>query len=302
MNGSSRSTPLAPGEASCRVGLALPFKLETAGQALPYGNTRILMLFLAFVFVQGGGVARAQVGDELERGAAQPNFDIQESVFHQWIFGAGTKIDSAEEHLDAQLMLTIADIDRACSLSTAQRDKLVLAGHGDRKRFMDRVAEVRRVYEQLRHEPGGANEVFQATRPVAAEFEFGLYGEGSFFAKTVKTTLTPEQASRYREAQEEKLKFRYRAKVTLILASLDARVGFTSDQHQRFTTLILEKTTLPHKPAGDYEPNVVLLQIAKLPEAKVRPIFDDSQWKKMDLIFQKARGTETFLRANGHLD
>ncbi len=45
-------------------------------------------------------------------------------------------------------MLAVADIDRACLLSTAQRDKLRLAGGGDVKRFMDQVAEVRRVYEQ----------------------------------------------------------------------------------------------------------------------------------------------------------
>jgi hypothetical protein len=267
------------------------------------------VLVLAFLLSQSGGVAQAQLGKVLREAAAREaaevagaSFDIDESMFNQWVYGSGPKVASIPEHLESTLMLAIEDIDRSCSLSEAQRRKLVLAGHGDRKRFLDRVDDARRVFERLRHDPDGPTEIVKYTGPLAADYDFGLYGEGSFFAKTLATTLTPDQASRYRNAQQEKLKFRYRAKVTLILSSLDTYVGFTSDQSRKLGALILEETTPPRRVGGPYESEVVLVKIANLPEAKFRQIVDEPQWKTLGPIFEKFRGMEPTLRANGHLD
>ena len=257
---------------------------------------------LAFALAQAGGVAKAQKGaiefdavDDL----VNDGFELDSSMFHQWIFGSGNKIVSTPEHLESLLLLALEDVDRACSLSEAQRRKLLLAGHGDRKRFMDRVAEARGVFERLRHDPNGSAEIVQYTQPLAASFAAGLYGEGSFFAKTIGTTLSPEQASRHRETLLEKARFRYKAKVSLVLASLDARVGFTADQRRRYVALVLEETMPPTRPAGHFEESVVFLKIARLPEAKVRPIFDEPQWKQLKRIFQRVSAMEETLRANG---
>jgi hypothetical protein len=265
------------------------------------------MIVLAIVAVQPWGSAHAQLGKALREAAVRDaaevdGFDIDVSVFHQWIFGAGNKIVSTPDHLEALLMLAVADVDRICSLTEAQRRKLILAGHGDGKRFLDRVAEARREFERLRHDPDGPDEIIQSTAPLAASFQAGLYGEGSLFAKSLGTTLNPEQAGRYREAIREKDSFRYKAKVSLLLASLDARLGFTSEQYRQFLALILEATTPPMKPGGPYEESVVLLKIARLPEEKVRAILDESQWKKLDKIFQRIRVMEENLRAMGQID
>ena len=48
----------------------------------------------------------------------------------------------------------------------------------------------------------------------------GLFGDDSFFAKTLRTTLDQEQASRYREMLREKAQFHYRAKVNLAVTNL----------------------------------------------------------------------------------
>ena len=284
------------------------------------GSTRrktasIVAIAMAFGFGQSGGIAQGQLTKALREAAAREvaevqaagGFELDESVFRQWIFGAGNKPNGPTvEQLETPLILAIADLDRACSLTDAQRRRLLLAGLGDRKRFLDRVAEARRVFEQYRRDPNGANEILAYTQPLAADYEFGLYGEGSFFAKTVATTLTPEQAARHRASVEEKLKFRYRAKVTLILATLDKRVGFTSEQQKRFSSMILEETRPPRKAGGPDEEKLVLLKIARLPEAKVRPIFDDLQWNRLEKIFKGARSQNFLdvdrLRAEGQLD
>jgi hypothetical protein len=142
------------------------------------------------------------------------------------------------------------------------------------------------------------------------------------FAKTLATTLTPEQQSRRREALLDQARFRYKAKVSLALATLDDHLGFTSDQTRRFLALILEETTPPAKKARAFdeslvdlraaglpaakvlliEESMIYLKIAGLPEAKVRAIVDEGQWKALSRIFQKARSMEEFLRSNGYLD
>ena len=269
----------------------------------PLAVTRFLGAFVATSLVAAGAVARAQDLDEREeRPAVQNAFELDESNFHVWIFGNGRRNASAREHLDSLLMLSVAEVERSCPLSEAQKRKLLLAGHGDIKRFLDRVAEARKVFDRLRRDQNNINEIFRETQPLAAALAAGLFGEGSFFAKTLGTTLNPEQAARYRGALREKVQFRYRAKIALALADLDAVVGFTTEQYRRLVDVILEETTPPAKPAGQYETSVVLLKIARLPEAKVRPIFDDVRWKTLSRQLQQARGMEQFLQANGYLD
>jgi hypothetical protein len=258
---------------------------------------------MAIVLVAAGSTARAQDLDgQDELPVVQNNFELAESNFHQWVFGNGYRNVAPRDHLDSLLMVNVAEVDRACSLSQAQKRKLILAGHGDIKRFMDRVADARDVFERLRRDQTKMNEIFQEAQPLAATLAAGLFGDGSFFAKTLGSTLDPDQAQRYRGALREKSQFRYRAKVSLALANLDIAVGFTTEQYRRYVDVILEETTPPEKPAGQYETQVVLLKIARLPEAKIRPIFDDVRWKELSRQLQGARGMEQFLQANGYIE
>ena len=76
---------------------------------------------------------------------------------------------------------------------------------------------------------------------------------------------------------DEKRLFRYRAKVELIVASLDQTVGFSDDQRRQLVELILRETELP-KRFGQYDYWLVMYQTGKIPESKLKTIFDDKQW------------------------
>ncbi len=55
-------------------------------------------------------------------------------------------------------------------------------------------------------------------------------------------------------------------------------LGLTDDQRRRFETLLLEETRPPEQfGVDDYQ--VVMSQAARIPEARIRPIFDDLQWR-----------------------
>jgi hypothetical protein len=245
----------------------------------------------------------AQDLDEKEEVPAAVNvFELHESNFDQWVFGQAGRANSARDQLDSLLMLSVGEVERACNLSEAQKKKLMLAGHGDVKHFMDRVAEARRVFEALRHDQNNINEIFQETQPLATTLRSGLFGNDSFFYKTIATTLEPDQAARYRKSILEKNQYRYRAKVRLAINNLDNAIGFSGEERQRLLDLILQETTASEKSAGQYEATVVLLKIAKIPEAKLRPLFDDARWKLLNAQFQQARAMEVFLRTQGLLD
>jgi hypothetical protein len=256
------------------------------------------------ILISTGTTTRAQDLDEVEeRPVAQQNvFELHESNFEQWVFGTAGRANSARDQLDSLLMLSVGEVERSCNLSEAQRKKLLLAGHGDIKHFMDRVAEARRVFDLLRRDQNNINEIYQETVPLSTTLRAGLFGSDSFFSKTIGTTLEPEQEARYRKSILEKNQFRYRAKVRLAINNLDNAIGFSGEERQRLTDLVLEETKPPIKPAGQYETQVVLLKIARIPEAKIRPIFDEARWKLLIPQFQQARGMEAFLKTQGFLD
>ena len=238
---------------------------------------------------------------EIQPAVVDP-FAFNDANFNQWVFGNVRMDLSPEERLKSFLILQTAEVERACTLSDAQRQKLLLAGSGDIKRFANRVADAKLVFDRLKHDQNNIGEMFQSAQPLAASLAAGLFGEGSFYSKTLRTTLRPEQLTSYREMIQEKNRFRYKAKVSLALANLDASVGFTTDQLHRFAAVILKETTPTEKPAPQQEVNVVLCKIARLPESKIRPIFDDVQWNSLSQRLHQARQMEPELRALGLLD
>ena len=270
-----------------------------------HGVLKALPAWLSLA-IASGNVRSQDLGEteaEVQPADVANRFVLDEANFNQWVFGnVSPKNLSTEERFKALLAVTVADVERSCPLSESRKRKLLLAGRGDIKRFTDRVADARAMFDRLKNDQNNINAIFQETQPLAALLANGLFGEGSLYAKTLATTLEPEQAARYRESVREKQRFRYKAKVALALARLDDAVGFTAEQNRRFHALILEETAPLEKPAGAMESNLVLLKIARIPESKIRPIFDDAQWQALGRQLQKARALEPMLRDNGLLD
>ncbi len=279
----------------------------TSPIATPHKSARSVaasgfQILLMVLIMSRSGCVSAQDVIEVEVQPVQNQFFLADQTFDQWVFGNVRTNLTPEERFDSFLALSIANVDRSFSLSESQKRKLRLAGHGDIKRFNDRLAEARAVFERHRRDQNKMGEIQQETTPLAEAFRDGLFGEGSFFAKSIGMTLNPDQVARYREAIREKKQFLYRSKVALGLAKLDAAVGFTTEQYHRFAEVILEETTPPERPAGQFEANVMLLKIARIPEGKIRPIFDDARWKTLNQQLQQARAMEPTLQANGILD
>jgi hypothetical protein len=262
-----------------------------------------LLLRTAFVVVLclGGNLALAQDDDDDEdQNVVQQRqvFMVADQTFDQWIFGNVRTAAAARARFESLLKLQVQDIDRACTLTDLQKKKLELAGRGDIKRFFDRVEEKRKKFQLSKTDQAKINEILQEIQPLRMTYNSGILDDGSIFSKTLKKTLDEQQSTTYANSIRDKKLFLFRAKIDLVVASLDNSLGLSDEQRRKLSKVLLEETRPPKK-FGQYDYYVVLYQASKLPEPKIKPILDDAQWRLLSVQFDRARGLEQFLRTNG---
>ena len=234
-------------------------------------------------------------------GAMNPHMAVYtDENFDQWVFGNGRNYTSFRASVDSLLAMQIEELDRACGLTDAQRAKLMLAGRGDLKRILDAYDDKKKRFRATGGDQNRINEIFQDIQPLQQAIAAGPFGEGSIFAKSIGKTLDPAQAERFEKVAGEKRTYRYRARVELAVNLLDGYVGMTADQRRRLVKVIVDETRSPRK-FGRQDYQVVMLLASKVPEPKIRPIFDDAQWKKVRRQMDRVKGLEMYLKTNGFL-
>jgi hypothetical protein len=220
------------------------------------------------------------------------NFDQMD----QWVFGRLGGSAGAHAKLDSALLLRIEAVDRVCRITEVQKNKLRLAGRGDIKRFFDKVEALKRKFQQGQNDPN-AN-IWQEIQPLTIELNAGLFGDDSIYAKTIGRTLSPEQAARFQRQESERAAVRYHATIDWFISHLDKGLGMTEDQRRRFSELLASETHPPHQfGQGDYW--YLMLQITRLPEAKVKPIFDEPQWRLLTHQFPQVKAMAQRLKLAG---
>jgi len=110
---------------------------------------------------------------------------LKSENFDRVLFGEETETER-RSHLNALLMLTLGEAVKSGHLTFPERQKLLLAGRGDIKRFFDLVEDRRREFEQSRRnfQTGFTN--LRRLADVTRLYQDGPFGEGSLFAKTLR--------------------------------------------------------------------------------------------------------------------
>ncbi len=242
--------------------------------------------------------------EEVENNAvlqpAQAVFMMTDDQFDQWVFGGPRNSRAGRNKLDSLLTLQVDDVARMCTLSEAQKKKLLLAGRGDIKRFFDQVEEKRKKFGKVKNDKTKFNEIYQELVPLQAALNSGLFGAGSIYSKTIRRVLSEEEDARYQRVIQDKNRFRYRAKIELVVAQLDQSVGLRDEQRRKLVELIMSETQLPTR-FGQYDYYLVMYQAGQVAEAKLKPLFEDRQWALLNRQLNQMRGMEQFLRNQGLL-
>jgi len=128
-----------------------------------------------------------------------------------------------------------------------------------------------------------------------AKLQAGLFNEESLFEKTLNKVLTQEQNAPRMELENNRRKFRYQAQIGLTLALLENALPLVEDQREKISKLLEEETTPPRR-FSQYDYYYVLLQMATVPEDKMKAILDETQWTMLQPYLTQARGMEQFLK------
>jgi hypothetical protein len=255
---------------------------------------------LVTLLVARGTPVRAQNEDGAANARpARPVFILNENAFRQMVYG-NVAPEAIRDRFHRVLALKIAQVDRACTLSPAQRERLELAGKGDIKRHFDRIAEHEHVINQQLEQEDYVK-VVQQLQAVNRSHSAELFGASSLFAKAVRTILTDEQAALYRVVQVERDMGRYQIRVEQYVIGLDGALGLSAAQRRRLVDLLV-KETQPPSTFGPHDLLFIQYQVSRLPEDRLKPIFDDAQWSSLRRrLAAGAQVTEALLRSNGYL-
>jgi hypothetical protein len=221
--------------------------------------------------------------------------------FENWVFrnqGSAAKLRTT---LNAQLMLVVEEIDRACQLTDAQKAKLRLAGRGDVKRVFDRFERARDKFRALGNDAARLQDVAPDVTRVQFAVNGGVISEHTLLMKSLAHTLTPEQLARYEAVTRQRRAIRHRANVLHVVAGLEQVVPLVEARRQKLIDVLM-KETRPLRMASQYEYYLVLIQVARLPEAKLKPLFSEPQWHLLSQQLRQALELEQYFKQQGLLD
>jgi len=235
---------------------------------------------------------------EIDEAVPRPHpIVVSDQQFDRWVFGV-FGADGFRRRAELSLTSHLNDVDRICPLTAVQKNKLLLAGRGDIKRYFDHVEEARiKIHDQSidRVELQAVRQEFQ---PHAPNSRPELFGVKSLFSKSLKNTLTAEQFARYQEVIRDGSVARHRATITWVVGVMDNTLRLSDEQHRQLEEL-LAKETRPPKRFGEYDYYGVMFQMSRLPEASLKPIFDDDQWGKLSRQLAFAVRLEPTLKEGG---
>ncbi len=249
----------------------------------------------------GAAFAQDEDDEPMPAGMQVQNFEIQENQFDSWIFQNFPTAVAARKRLDEMLMLRIDDVDQACQLTEPQRKRLRLAARGDVVQFFEKVEVVRKKFLLVRKDQQKFNEIWQDISPLQVQFQAGLFGDDSFYHKTLRNMLKGEQLSKYSQIDGERRKFQYQAKVELVVAMLENAIPLRDEQRQKLITLIVDETKPPRSFGQQQDYYLVMWNVSKIPEKTLKPLFSEAEWKVLNQQFAQVRGLEQWLKQSGAL-
>jgi hypothetical protein len=227
---------------------------------------------------------------------------MSDENFNQLIFRNQGNAQTARKRMDTMLVLRTEAVNRVCSLSDAQKKKLQLAGRGDIKRLFDQVEEIRKKFKAVQNDRNRIGEVLQEGQNVQRSID-ALFGSNSIFEKTMRNTLTTEQYDKYEKIERDRQAFSYGAKIEMAVAMLDNTLPLRDDQRLKLAELLLDESKPPKRSLNsNYDYYFVMIQMARIPPDKLRPLFDDAQWRIISRLLEQMKAREPQLRQAGVLD
>lgn len=151
-----------------------------------------VMLSLAAVFA--GNPTEEESDDDAPLPDQQVS--IADSGVYRWLNLDASDAATARTRLKTLLQKKIAIIDQVCKLTDTQKEMLELAGRGDNKRLLDRIAEIGTQLPLVINDSKKVNDLRDKAQSLQRG-QLGIFNCDSQFIKLLEKRLTAEQLTRY---------------------------------------------------------------------------------------------------------
>jgi hypothetical protein len=223
-------------------------------------------------------------------------FDAEANI-SAWICGSTSRA-TAERKAESLLTLRVHSLERAGGLSKTQLETLQLAARNDMACFFRKMDALKQECRGMNVNDQRFQQIWQKVDPLRTQFNAGLLDETSLFHKLLQGMSRRDPSAPYQEEERQRRQFRYRATIEVAVTMFEAGVPLTDVQRQKFLQVLFDELK-PPKSIGRRAEYVVFYQASKLEEGKLRPIFDDAQWRALGQVFRNAKGMEQNLKTQG---
>ncbi|HEY4313174.1 MAG TPA: hypothetical protein VGN12_27220 [Pirellulales bacterium] len=245
--------------------------------------------------------ARAAPDDEVVldlESEGDDQFMVQDWNLEQFIFPGCQNIAAAYEQATVRAGLHLDAVDRVCSLSDDQRQKLELAARGDLRRLFDAVEELCTRFKKIKDDQNAFGTFWPEIQAMQTKAGHGLGGENSLLGKMVRATLTPDQLTAYETAQKERARRYYEAMIEAALVDLENVVPLTDEQHKAIAQRLLDDT-LPPLVSSDNNGTYVLYRFSTSPVTPLKTLLNARQYEALANHLSNFRGTKMLLIQQG---
>jgi hypothetical protein len=264
----------------------------------PFDRLVAVLCVLIALAIGPSAIAQGVRGrDVLVPPGPSPPLLVTDSQVDHWAFG-GLDADEFRSRLERRLTARINEVNRICPLSEAQKKKLSMAGRVEIRRFFDDVAKLKQTIRDSEIDEPFLGNVFRIPQPSQILDPRSLFADDALLGKILKSTLGSEQFARYERIKLADRAARHQGTLKWVVGVLDTSLHLNSEQHRRLAALLAQETRAPRK-FGEYDYYGVMFQVSRLPEARVRPIFDAGQWAKLQVHLNEAVRLQNTLEQGG---
>ena len=204
------------------------------------------------------------------------------------------------QRLDITRMQAIDALSEFCLLTDYQKQKLDLAGQIDQRRFLKRIdAAFQKLHAGARQDENTQKEI----QWLRSRVRHGIFGYGSFFVKSLRTTLDQEQLYQLDDRRSQIF-----SKKRNPLRDIEAIVAMEEEQRNALLHLMLDETPYDpalwtsETPAANYERMTMLYFFSCAEEEKIKSTVGDAAWLKLQPHLEELQGFKLFLASRGIVD
>jgi hypothetical protein len=277
---------------------SVDLRRASAGRCRPAGW--LLLAVAALFVVVPAAAARTDDDDDKNevKAPARVQPGVREAEFESRVFqNYNHGLPSGRKRLEIALAICIDDINRTCKLSETQKKKIELAGRGDINQFYVLYDKVRSKYLEARDDNQKMNALWNEISPLQLMVQRGIFDEDSLLFRSLHSALTHEQWADFDAVARERRSFRHRTQIEQVVAALELNAPLGNAQRREVIAALQKLIRPPRKSAYA----VVMYQISRLPDDKLKPLFDDVQWKAVRGQLNQYVRLKDWLKQSGQL-